>query len=77
MKAILQFDLDEREDKEAHIRATKATDAYLVLWDMMQAFRTVYKYGQDPVAAKYAEEWRDKLIEVMRDHNIDLDNEIS
>lgn len=77
MKAILQFDLNEPEDKEAHLRATKATDAYLVLLDIMNEFRTVYKYGQDPVAAQYAETWRDKLIELMRDRNIDLDNELS
>lgn len=77
MKAVLQFDLDDPQDREAHLRATKSTDAYLVLLDMMNEFRTVYKYGQDPVASQYAEAWRDKLVELMRDHSIDLDNEIS
>ena len=31
MKGILKFNLDDRSDRMAHVRATKALDAYLCL----------------------------------------------
>jgi len=77
MKAVLQFDLNEPEDKEAHLRATKATDAYLVIWDMFQELRKDWKYSQDPEVVKHAERYRDLLRRLTEDHGIDLDNEIS
>jgi uncharacterized NAD(P)/FAD-binding protein YdhS len=77
MKAILQFDLDLPEDKEAHLRATKATDAYLVIWDMFQELRKDWKYSQDPEVVRHAERYRDLLRRLTEDHGIDLDNEIS
>lgn len=77
MKAVLQFDLDSFEDKQAHIRATKATDAYLVIWEMFQELRKDWKYSQDPEVIKHAERYRDVLNMLVQGHGIDLDNEIS
>lgn len=46
MKAILEFDLDQPGDRQAHVRAIKATDAYLVLWDIAnEIFRPARKHG--------------------------------
>jgi len=77
MKAVLQFDLDSFEDKQAHIRATKATDAYLVIWEMFQELRKDWKYSQDPEVVKHATNYSDLLRRLTEDHGIDLDNEIS
>jgi len=34
MKATLEFDLNDADDKMAHIRCVKATDMALVLWEI-------------------------------------------
>ena len=34
MKAILEFNLDDLEDERAHLRAIKALDMALVLWEI-------------------------------------------
>jgi len=48
MKAVLEFNLDEPEDQQAHKRAVKATDAYLALWATGQEiFRPHRKHGYD------------------------------
>ncbi len=44
MKAILEFDLDEHEDRLAHKRAISATDVYLALHDIDNEFRKMIKY---------------------------------
>jgi len=77
MKAILQFDLNDPDDRESHIRAIKATDAYLVIWEMFQELRKDWKYSQDPEVVKHAEKYRDLLNSLVHGHGIDLDNEIS
>jgi len=38
VKATLHFDLDEPGEKLAHIRAIKATDAYLALYTLLNCF---------------------------------------
>ena len=34
MKAILEFNLDEHDDKMSHLRCTKALDLALALWEI-------------------------------------------
>jgi hypothetical protein len=34
MKAILEFNMDDAEDIQAHLRCVKATDMALVLWEL-------------------------------------------
>ena len=80
MKAILEFNLDDNHDEEAHKRAIKSLDLALALWNMDQHLRSETKYAPDtihPEAYKALSETRDKLHEIMSDHNIDLDELIS
>jgi len=35
MKAILEFDLDDADDRMAHLRCVKSTDMALVLWEIL------------------------------------------
>jgi len=46
MKATLEFDLDDPNDRLAHIRCTKATDIYIVLNKIAnEIFRPARKHG--------------------------------
>ena len=78
MKAILKFNLDEQDDKMAHMRALKATNMALALWDMQQYFRGKLKHGELSNDADSAlSNARDILREIMSDHSIDLDELIN
>lgn len=76
MKAILEFNLDNQDEKDAHLRAVKADKAYRVLYEMSLIFREVLKYEEltDEVRAK-VEELSDKFYEEMTDNNINLGEE--
>lgn len=43
MKAILEFNLDEQQDKEQFYVASNGMDLYLCLWDIEQALREYAK----------------------------------
>lgn len=46
MKAKLEFDLEEPFDRNAHMRAVKADDAYRTLWEVgNDIFRPARKHG--------------------------------
>ena len=48
MKAILEFNLDDEDDRMAHLRCVKATDMAIVLFNIQQLngedFETVYDF---------------------------------
>jgi hypothetical protein len=73
-KAILEFNLDDFDDRVAHLRAIKSLDLALALWDMDQYLRAEYKYGE-PTHEVYEalETARKKLFEIMSEHNVSLD----
>ena len=76
MKGILEFDLDERFDVEAHKRAIKSLDLAIALYDMDQYLRTKTKYAPDSMPGEVYDalvEARDKLHEIMSERSIDLD----
>jgi hypothetical protein len=50
MKGILEFDLDERFDVEAHKRAIKSLDLAIALYDMDQYLRAQTKYAPDSMS---------------------------
>lgn len=75
-KAILEFNLDEPEDKEAHLRAVKALDMALALWDIEQYLRAQTKYAPDSmpeVAYDALDKARQEFYEILTNHNISLD----
>jgi hypothetical protein len=47
MKATLQFDLDNFDDKMEHMRCVKATDMALMLSSIKQKIRSKLKYNED------------------------------
>ena len=73
-KAILEFNLDEQDDQVAHLRAVKALDMTLALWDMDQYLRGLIKHGElDHNVYEALQAARDKLYEIKNNHSIDLD----
>ena len=74
MKGTLEFNLDDAQDEAAHLRAVKATDLAIALWNMDQYLRSQTKYGElNEHAYTALQDARDKLHEIMSDHSIDLD----
>ena len=72
MKAILEFNLDDSEDKERHLRCVKATDICLTLWDFDQWLRSEIKYNE-----KDYREVRNELYRQMEEYGINLDELIT
>ena len=46
MKAILEFDLSNYEDKYQHRRAVNATEAYLAIYEILELLRRCVRYEQ-------------------------------
>ena len=80
-KAILEFDLNEPDDIEAHKRAVKSLDLVLALWDMDQYLRGLIKYGDDIELTdeqyKTLEETRTKLRQILSEYNISFEELLS
>jgi hypothetical protein len=68
MKATLEFSLPEED--ETYQIYLKALDMHSALWDYQNWLRSICKYG-DP-GEHDAEKCREKLFEVLKEHNVDL-----
>jgi hypothetical protein len=76
-KGILEFDLNDPDDSMAHMRAVKALDMALVLWEMAyntkKGIHTQIEF--DNLSAYDAvDKVFEKLWEEMNEHGINLDN---
>ena len=80
MEGILKFNLDDSADREAHLRAVKALDLAVALWDIDQYLRRTTKHAPDSMPPEVYEallKTRDELYRIMSHHSIDLDELIS
>lgn len=84
MKAILEFNLDDPSDREAHARAIKSTDLALILWDLQQeVFRKARKYGElngeklTEEQQQIIEQVSEQFEQMMAERNISLDEILS
>ena len=59
MKAILEFNLDEPEDRMAHLRAVQSLELALVIWESFNGYRKLVKYSD--VSDDYAKGVEDML----------------
>jgi hypothetical protein len=75
-KAILEFDLNETEDRNEHERMLKSLDLCLALWDMDQYLRSQTKYNESLTQEQWdiLDETRTKLYEIMNAKAISLDD---
>lgn len=54
MKATLEFDLSDHDDKLAHKRAVESTSAYIALFEIREYLRRMHKYGENDISDIYA-----------------------
>lgn len=78
-KAILEFDLNESEDVEAHKRAVKALDLVLSLRAIDQYLRSQIKYNEKLTEDQHEvlEKAREEFYDIMNEHHISLDELVS
>ena len=72
MKAKLEFDLDDFDDKMAHDRCVRATDMALVLWELStNSYRGLTNgHSEDDSFHKGVDAVYEKLRELLEEHNI-------
>lgn len=75
MKAILEFDLDNIEDRKAHKRAVSSTDAYLSILDFQDYLRSRLKYEEmSEEKNDTLEQVRNALFQCLSSRNINMDD---
>ena len=74
MKATLEFDLEDLDDRRAHIRCTKSLDAFIALSQIMEHFRQLRKYTDEKDCN--IEKTEQLLWAILAEHNIDLTEEL-
>jgi hypothetical protein len=67
MKAQLNFDLDNEDDKDHFIHTTQALSYFFALEDIAEALRSNIKYGDGSLS-----DFRDKFFSILSDRNITL-----
>ena len=74
MQATLTFNLDNIDDRIAHLRAVKAMDLALSIWNIQELLRDRLKY-EDLSDLQYdeAETIKNKINEILNEHNICID----
>lgn len=81
MKATIGFDLNDEDDRKAHLRCVKATDAYLAIHDIQNEFRMMQR--QLEVITDYVEfnhkfplleSIKDRFYEIIEEHGINTDD---
>lgn len=81
-KAILEFDLNDYDDKMAHKRAVKSTDLALALWEIEMNLRKRLEReleakefkNEDVEVYDVIDMCMENIINTIRDHNIDIED---
>lgn len=76
MEAILKFDLNEFDDRVAHMRAVKALDLCLMINEFEEELRKLVKYSPDSLPEEKYQgyvEVREKFYEIMNQHSINME----
>ena len=79
-KAILEFDLSQPEDVEAHKRAVKSLDMALALWDITHNTKKGLEWameGKEMDKYDALEMIYEKIYEILQEHNINTDELLS
>lgn len=76
MRAIIEFDLDEPTDIEAHKRFTNINGVYIALWEFDQEIRRQIKYNTQEYNGEQLDaldKLREKFYEILNDNNVKID----
>ena len=85
MESTLKFNLDDFDDRMAHLRCVKSMDMALTLFDISNLFKVleneieVREYAEQPTMTneEVIEWFRVTIFEVMNNYNINLDELIT
>ena len=75
MKAILEYNLNETDDIKAHLRAVKSLDMAIALWEIIYNTKKGLEWtleGKELDKYDTLELVFDKIHEIIKEHNIDL-----
>jgi len=75
MKGILEFDLNDKDDIEAHLRCAKSLDMALAINDILEYVRSKAKYSEEETIE--IEVVKDEIHSILCRRDIDLDYLIS
>jgi hypothetical protein len=75
-KATLEFDLNEFEDRMAHLRAIKSSDMALALWTIVHTTKKSLEWsleGKEIDKYETLELVYERIYEILDEYNIDTD----
>lgn len=72
MKATLQFNLDNEEDRMAHLRCMKSLDMALAMWDFAGKVKTLIDTSEDGVHIREEHLWQ-AWQDALNEYDINLD----
>jgi hypothetical protein len=75
-KAILEFDLNDNDDKQSHLRAVKSLDMAGALWDITHNTKKGLEWtleGKEMDKYEVLDLVYDKIYEILQEHNINTD----
>jgi hypothetical protein len=79
-EGILKYDLDDFDDRMAHLRAVKSLDMAMALWDITHNTKKGLEWsmeGKEIDKYEALEMVFDKIYEILEEHNIKMDDLIN
>ena len=78
MKAILEFDLNDHDDRQAHLRCVKSLDLVLFILKIDSDLRSKLKHGNlEDGQYEILDKFRDEFYQEMNQKGINIDDLIS
>ena len=79
-EGILKYDLNDFDDRMAHLRAVKSLDMAMALWDITHNTKKGLEWsmeGKEMDKYEALEMVFDKIYEILEEHNIKMDDLIN
>jgi len=73
MKAILEFDLENKDDRKAHLRCVKSTEMAIILWEIQNNFFKKLNTGDKDMIYAIGIVL-DRITELLDDNDININN---
>ena len=70
MKAILEFDLDNPEDRKEHMRCMKSSDMASFIWELKHNFWRKWKHDDSDFNL---DNYKDALWDLLQDYIVNID----
>ena len=71
MKAILEFDTEDFEQKKELLRAVKADDMSMFIWELVHNFWRKWKHNESDFTL---DNYKEELAELLIEYNIDIED---